>query len=362
MEEEKMESVGGIEVFDTPEEMMQADEQQTAQTEQQEFEQPQPEAPQMDEAPVVDSPMVSEPQEQSMAQAPNIQQEEELDLDSMTLQYLSEKLGRQVESFDDLSREPQQVELDDGVAAIANFVKETGRSPRDWFAYQSMDPTNMDDLTAVKVKLATDYPNLNVDEVNLLLKSKYVVDEALATEDEINIAKLNLKIEAEKARENIASMRDRYLVPETTTDPTLDSFIDDDWISTMTQEVDSLQALEFDVADGKTFQFGLDENYRSKLKDTQANLETFFDRFVKDDGEWDYDGLSSMFAVNDNIDKIVSSAYRQGMSDGQRNVVTQAANISTASPQRTGMENNNPLADQVKQILKRSTSGLSFKL
>ena len=96
MEEEKMESVGGIEVFDTPEEMMQADEQQTAQPEQQEFEQPQPEAPQMDEAPVVDSPMVSEPQEQSMAQAPNIQQEEEIDLDSMTLQYLSEKLGRQV--------------------------------------------------------------------------------------------------------------------------------------------------------------------------------------------------------------------------------------------------------------------------
>ena len=32
MEEEKMESVGGIEVFDTPEEMMQSDEQQTAQT------------------------------------------------------------------------------------------------------------------------------------------------------------------------------------------------------------------------------------------------------------------------------------------------------------------------------------------
>ena len=67
-----------------------------------------------------------------------------------------------------------------------------------------------------------------------------------------------------------------------------------------------------------------------------------------------------MFAVRDNIDRIVSSAYRQGMSDGQRNVVSEAANISTASPNTQGMpQQENPLGAQVKQIL-RGGGGFSF--
>lgn len=57
-----------------------------------------------------------------------------------------------------------------------------------------------------------------------------------------------------------------------------------------------------------------------------------------------------MFAVRDNIDRIVSSAYRQGMSDGQRNVVSEAANISTASPNTQGMpQQENPLGAQVNR-------------
>ncbi len=48
------------------------------------------------------------------------------------------------------------------------------------------------------------------------------------------------------------------------------------------------------------------------------------------------------------------------MSDGQRNVVSQAANISTASPNTQGMpQQENPLGAQVKNIL-RGGGGFSF--
>ena len=104
--------------------------------------------------------------------------------------------GKQVSSFDDLNQVQAQQVLDERVDAISRFVQETGRSPQDWFAYQSLDPQRMDDATAVRVKLATDYPDLSSQEVNMLMKSKYGVDDALATEEEINIAKLNLKIAA----------------------------------------------------------------------------------------------------------------------------------------------------------------------
>ena len=354
--EEQNEAVGGFQVFDSPDAMMEADASQQ--------EQPQVEAPQAPMEGQVAQPE-SQPQESAYvdpeAYSTNETAPQEDDLDSMTLQYLSEKLGRSIESFDDLSpNQSQQGFMNEGVEAIARFVQETGRSPQDWFAYQSLDPQKMDDMTAVRVKLATEHPNLSAQEVNLLMKSKYNVDDSLATDEEISIAKLNLKIEADAARRNIEDIRQKYLAPQQSQDQAFESFIDDQWIQDMSSEVDALRALEFDVADGKTFQFSLDADYKDQLKDKQANLDTFFDRFVNDDGGWNYDELSSMFAVRDNIDKIVSSAYRQGMSDGQRNVVTQAANISTASPQTQGAPQGNPLTDQVRQLMKKSSGGLSF--
>ena len=350
--EEQENTTAGFEVFDTPEAMMEAEAPQ------------QQEEQSLDQAPAsMEEPQGQEqpPQESAYVdpEAPSQPEFTDTQLDDMTLMYLSEKLGRQVTSFDEFNQvQEQQQVLDERVDAISRFVQETGRSPQDWFAYQSLDPQNMDDSTAVRVKLATDYPDLSSQEVNMLMKSKYGVDNELASEEEINIAKLNLKIAAQEARQDIAAIREEYLAPDVSQGQ--ESFINDDWINNMSQEVDALQALEFDVADGKTFQFALDQSYLSELKDKQANLDTFFDRFVDDDGNWNHDELSSMFAVRDNIDRIVSSAYRQGMSDGQRNVVSQAANISTASPNTQGMpQQENPLGAQVKQIL-RGGSGFSF--
>lgn len=349
--EEQENTTAGFEVFDTPEAMMEAS--APEQQEEQSLDQAQApmEEPQGQEQPLQESAYVD-------SEAPSQPEITDQQLDDMTLQYLSQKIGREVTSFDEFSQAQEQQVLDERVDAISRFVQETGRSPQDWFAYQSLDPNNMDDATAVRVKLATDHPDLSSQEVNLLMKSKYSVDDTLASEEEINMAKLNLKIAAQQARQDISVIREEYMAPDASQGQT--SFVDDDWINSMSQEVDALQALEFDVADGKTFQFSLDESYLSELKDKQANLDSFFDRFVDDDGNWNHDELSSMFAVRDNIDRIVSSAYRQGMSDGQRNVVSEAANISTASPNTQGMpQQENPLGAQVKQIL-RGGGGFSF--
>ena len=62
--------------------------------------------------------------------------------------------------------------------------------------------------------------------------------------------------------------------------------------------------------------------------------------------------LSSHRAVIDNIDKIVSAAYRQGMGDGQRGIVDKAANVQAQTPQ-VGQQNQNadPVISQLKQIM-----------
>jgi hypothetical protein len=73
--------------------------------------------------------------------------------------------------------------------------------------------------------------------------------------------------------------------------------------------------------------------------------------------------LSSHRAVVDNIDTIVQSAYRQGRSDGQRGVVQNAANVQSVAPDDArGQNQNNPLQDQLREIMRSQNSRMTFKV
>ena len=102
---------------------------------------------------------------------PDSDQEEDYsneEIEAAVLTFLSERLGREIQDFDSFS---QPLEIDDRVSAIQRFVEDTGRSPQDWFAYQSLNPSEMDDMTAIRVQMATDYPDLTSDEVLTLVNS-----------------------------------------------------------------------------------------------------------------------------------------------------------------------------------------------
>jgi hypothetical protein len=316
-----------------------------------------------EQQPQQEEPVVGEPQQYQESayvdpEAAPVQTNDEVisdeEAERMMLQYMGEKLGRQFGSFDDFNTsEPTQQQLDERVEAIARFVDETGRSPEDWFAYQRLNPSEMDDYNAVRVHMATEYASLSADEVNTLMQGKYKLNPDMYSEDEVKMAQLQLKIDAQNAKDAIGRMRDSYRLPaqQAQISDDDDPIITDEWINNMSKEVDSLTGLEFDLGQGKTWTFGLNDQYKSTLKEKNAKLDEFFDPYVRDDGSWDYDTLSSHRAVVDNIDHIVSSVYRQGLSDGQRGVVNKAANISTKSPVQSQAPTSNPLTDQLRTIL-----------
>jgi hypothetical protein len=248
---------------------------------------------------------------------------------------------------------PQQQEraLDERVEAIARFVEETGRDPQDWFRYQQLDASEMDDLTAVKLQMISDYQDLSSEELDILLGSKYKLDPDLHTEDEVKLSQLQLKMDAKAAREKITNLRDSYKTPMRT-EAEVDSSsspIDDKWISSMTTELNALEGVEFDLGDGNSFTFGLTNEYKSQLAEKNTRLDEFFDPYVREDGSWDYDKLNIHRSVIDNMEAIAKSIYKQGMADGQRNIVDRAANVSTNSP--NPQPESSPLADQLRNAL-----------
>ena len=131
--------------------------------------------------------------------------EEPVALDELAVsRYVSEKLGVEIESIDQLSaylqQQQQQSTIDDRIKVIADFVEQTGRNPEDWFRYQALNPSEMDDMTAVRISMSNEYPSLNGEEVDMLVGSKYKLDEEYHNEDELKLSKLQLKIDADQEK------------------------------------------------------------------------------------------------------------------------------------------------------------------
>ena len=307
-----------------------------------------------------------EEQPQSSLQEDDMSEEE---MEAAMLSYLSERLGREVSSFDDFNgNQNTSVEIDERVAAINEFVRTTGRDPQDWFTYQAMNPSEMDDLSAVKTQLKSQYGDLSNDDLNLLIENKYKLDADLYDESEVRLSQIQLKMDADKARQEIESVRNQYAAPVKQEQPANDeyeTFVDDQWLNNMSAEVDALEGIEFEVAKDKSFTFGLEDGYKSQLKSKNEKIEDFFGSYTDKDGNWDFEKWNMHQAVLDNIETIVKTAYQQGLGEGQRSLVDRAANVQHQNPNEGA---NNPqsnvksIEEQVKQALGMNDNGLTFKI
>lgn len=314
-----------------------------------------PEPEQQPEQEIAQSSLTNEPE-------PEMSEQE---FEAAIANYVSERLGVSIDSIEQLTQllEAQKSpSIDERVKAIADFVEETGRDPYDWFRYQSINPSEMDDLSAVKLQLAVDYPNLSNEDIDLLVKSKYKVDEDLYSDEEIRLSKIQLKIDADKAKRDIDKLRENYRMPvkQEASQEEVQSPIDENWIRTMSQEVDSLEALSFQLGD-QEFNFGLNDQYKSSLKDKNTRLDEFFDQYVDESGSWNFELLNSHRALVDNIDEIVSAIYKQGLSDGQRRLVETAANVDVSNPRPAQSKAADSVASQIFNYLNNS-DGLRLKI
>ena len=317
------------------------------------------EQPQAQEAPA-EQPPVDDYSFTATADESSFQDDSELE--GEILSFLSQRLGRDINSFDDLNKQPYEV--DESIESIARFVQETGRRPEDWFTYQSLSPEGMDDLTAIMVDMSSKYQNLSQDELKTLVLNKYKVDESRYDEEEVKIAKLQLKIDAQESRKAIDDIRQKYKSEYNAEQGGEDDdpVFDEEWMKTMTDETMALEAVEFDLGQGQTFKFGLDESYNKSLVSRNANIETFFDQYISDDGDWNFDKFNADRAVLDNVNKIMSAVYRKGLGDGQRGLLNTSANIQSQSPQRSNQPpSSDPLTDQIRQAMGMSNT-MTFKL
>ena len=300
----------------------------------------------------------------------SLQEEEEIseeEMEAAMLSYLSERLGRQVSSLDEIQgTQNTSTEIDERVAAINEFVRTTGRDPQDWFTYQAMNPSEMDDLSAVKTQLKSQYGDLSDSDLNLIIENKYKLDADVYDDNEVRLSQIQLKMDADKARQEIEGLRSQYAAPVKQEQPQeeFQGIVNEEWLGSMSAEVDALDGIEFQLSKDKAFTFGLEDSYKSELKSKNENIEDFFSAYVDNNGQWDFEKWNMHQTVLDNIETIVKTAYQQGLGEGQRGLVDKAANVQY-EPNKvadTGQSNVPSIEEQVRNALGLNDNGLTFKI
>jgi len=275
--------------------------------------------------------------------------------------YLQESVGLSLEEL----AEKTQPQVDERLKPILDFMEKTGRDPQDWFVYQQADPANMDDVAVLRMQIMSEYPELSVADVQMMVESKYKLDDELLEDRERRLLDLQLKMDAKKARTEISSMREAYMIPKEGAvrqeQARPSGIVNQDWIEQAYSEVEQLEGIDFEIGD-KTFTFGLNNSTKGMLKSKNAQVDSYLDQYRTSNGDWDHETFNVHQAVISNIDEIVKAVYNQGISDGQRNVVQSAANVGTSSP--TGGRSSDSvskLEEQISQILGANNQMMTIK-
>ena len=276
--------------------------------------------------------------------------------------YLEEKFGT---GLDALMGQTQKTDIDERLLPILEFVRDTGRSPEDWFRYQMLNPSEMDDLNLIKLQMSAEHPELSQEDISILMETKYKIGDDFLDEKEQKMAQLQLKIDANKARQEIENLRNGYLAITETGEPQAyepESFVDEQWLQEMSNEIDALEGIDFELNGEKTFTFGLNDAYKNSLKSKNAQLDSFFDQYVDGNGQWNHELFGMHRTVVDNIDEIVKAVYSQGLSDGQRKVVQNVANVQTGAPNAGPGGQTDTLLAQLESLMGQNDSMVRIKL
>ena len=294
----------------------------------------------------VDEPQTSQPQEG-----------EEISDDEVVLQYLSEKLGRDLESFDDLNTTGTETEYDefasDQLQVINDYVRDTGRTVQDYLNTQTVDLDNVSDDALMKEYLRLDNPNLTDAELNDYMATTYKTDKESYSDRETNAGKVQLMKDAREARDYFNQIKEDYAMPMQADDPGISEEERGEWLSQMEGEVDDLEGLSFSMNDqGEEFVYNLDDDAREDIKNSNYDLENFFDKYVDQDGDWDFDKLNTDMYILNNIDKIVRGVANQYKSKGTESVINEIKNPSFTQDKQEATQRQESTLDMLRrQIL-----------
>lgn len=290
--------------------------------------------------------------------------------ESKIFETLSEKLGRKVESYDDLK--PAEVTpLNPELQAIAEWSQKTGRPLAEWSKFQK-DYTKMSDIDVVRESLQLEYPNLTNEEIQLELQSYVAHEDDL--DGEAAKKSLELKKKATKGREVLNALRLELDTPATLNLPKdvkeniafaeklrVEYEKEQESNKAYTQGISTassaFESLPIDLGEGLTIQYLVSPEDRNAL----PNLISTMPHWRNADGSPNHQAVVSDAVKIKNFDAIIKLAFEQGINKGKEALLKDGGNITLDQQAAAAAQENKGTAIQVEGF-REMMGGNGFKI
>tara|TARA_R100001377_G_scaffold5252_1_gene3036 strand:- start:394 stop:1554 length:1161 start_codon:yes stop_codon:yes gene_type:complete len=268
-----------------------------------------------------------------------------------------------IDSFNEALSTKKTSFANEQIEKMNTFVSDTGRGIADYIRTQTVDYSKMSNEDVMKVSIKQNNPELTIDEVNILVASKYKTDKDKHSEADQTLGKIELKTDVSKARKELIEMQDKYRTPvENKENSTENEAVRSDWVKDMSSEVDEVDSITFDINDsGEQFTFSLTNDHRKDLVDANSNLNDFFGQYTKESGDWDFDRLNTDMFVLRNFQDIIRSVANQYRSKGTEQVVKDIKNPSFNNEPRQNTGESMSVMDQIDDIIYGENEGLRIR-
>tara|TARA_R100000278_G_C5476564_1_gene166623 strand:+ start:1467 stop:2534 length:1068 start_codon:yes stop_codon:yes gene_type:complete len=271
--------------------------------------------------------------------------EDEISDSELLAHMLSEQYGTEFSSMEDfdnfLAENYTQKETEEQANPFASetlkqindYVKSTGRSVEDYMLTQSLKPDEMSDEQAVMFLLQRENPGLSADDLKFYMQETYKLN-AEEDSNEKRFGSIAMKKEAMRARNEINAFKEHYKSPvsDLANQQQMDEEMQaqkDEFYNDVIEDMNEIEGLTFDIDDkGTEFTFKITDENRPDPQEYVNNLDNFFNQYVDQDGNWNYDRLNTDMFILNNIDDIVKSVANHYKSQGTEEVVQELKNPS----------------------------------
>ncbi len=265
--------------------------------------------------------------------------------DSRVLDFLSEKLGSKVDSFESLKesllKEPESP-LDPDLQKLKDWKEKTGRPLSDWVNYQK-DYDSMSNLDVAREFLRHSHPDLTDKEIELDM-DRFNPDED-DLDDEAARKSLNLKKFAGSARKELNNSRIEFGEPtssvaslsqeqaseldfakEVRGNIAKSNKASEDYNNGIGQASSRAKSLPIKLSDDMSIEYNLTDQDRREAPDMISKM----DHWYNPDGSFNHDAVVQDAFYLKNKDAITKISYQQGFDKGREDVL-KGMNNSTLS-------------------------------
>lgn len=256
-----------------------------------------------------------------------------------------------IDSFKDaVSQQEKTSFANEQIEKMNTFVSETGRTIGDYIRTQTIDYSKMSNEDVMRISLKQNNPDLTMDEVNVLVESKYKTNKDKNSEADQTLGKIELKKDVSQARKDLINTQEKYRMPVNNEGNNTEQAesIRKNWVESMSNEASDVESISFNINDsGEEFTYALTEEHRNSLVESNSQLNNYFDKYVNEEGGWNFDKLNTDMIVLNNFEDIIRSVANQYRSKGTEQVVKDIKNPSFNNDNRVATNQDKSILDQL---------------